>query len=273
MRSRPWSRMGDVVACTAVAFWLLPVAWIALTSIKPTTEINSVQPVFWGFTPTLEHYSELFQRFEFSRIMLNSFLIVPAATLIVIVLAVFCAYALARLPVKGADQIALFILSFRFMPGMLVVLPYYLMFQGVGLLDTHLGMILVYVAFGLPFAVWLLRGFLLDIPRDLEEAALLDGLGRFEIIWKIILPLTRPGIAVATIFTFVFTWNEYLFAFALTFDRAVTLPVQLSKMIDAYSVLWGPLSAAVILQLLPMIAVVFFIQKHMVRGLALGAVK
>jgi multiple sugar transport system permease protein len=233
----------------------------------------SILGLYPGFTPTSEHYGELFQRFEFSRIMLNSFLIVPAATAIVIVLAVFCAYALARLPLKGADQIALFILSIRFMPGMLVVLPYYLMFQGVGLLDSHLGMILVYVALGLPFAVWLLRGFLLDIPRDLEEAALLDGLGRFEIIWKIILPLARPGIAVATIFTFVFTWNEYLFAFALTFDHAVTLPVQLSKMIDAYSVLWGPLSAAVILQLLPMIAVVFFIQKHMVRGLALGAVK
>jgi len=273
MQSRVWRRFGDFVACTVVAFWLLPVAWIALTSIKPTTEINSVRPVFWGFAPTSEHYGELFKRFEFSRIMLNDFLIVPAATLIVIVLSIFCAYALSRLSLKGADKIALFILSFRFMPGMLVVLPYYLMFQGIGLLDTHLGMILVYVAFGLPFAVWLLRGFLLDIPRDLEEAALLDGLGHFEIMWRIILPLARPGIAVATIFTFVFTWNEYLFAFALTFDHAVTQPVQLSKMIDAYSVLWGPLSATVILQLLPMIAVVFLIQKHMVRGLALGAVK
>jgi len=268
-----WKRFGDVLACAAVAFWLLPVAWIALTSIKPTAEINSVKPVFWGFTPTMEHYGELFNRFEFSRILLNNLLIVPAATIIVMVLAIGSAYALARLPLKGADQISLFILSFRFMPGMLVVLPYYLMFQQVGLLDTHVGMILVYVAFGLPFAVWLLRGFLRDIPHDLEEAALLDGLGRFEIMWKIILPLARPGIAVATIFTFVFTWNEYLFAFALTFDHAVTLPVQLSKMIDAYSVLWGPLSAAVILQLLPMVSVVFFIQKHMVRGLALGAVK
>ena len=268
-----WNWLLKTMACAAVACWLLPVLWIALTSIKPTAEINSLVPVLWGFSPTLEHYSQLFDRFEFARVLVNSLFIVISTTAIVIALAVCSAYALARLRIKGGDQISLLILSFRFMPGMVVILPYYLMFQGAGLLDSHAGMILVYVAFGLPFAVWLLRSFLLDIPRDLEEAALLDGLGHFEVMWQIILPLARPGIAVVAIFTFVFTWNEYLFAFGLTFDHAITLPIQISKMIDAYSVLWGPLSAAVMIQLLPMFIVVFLLQKHMVRGLALGAVK
>src|SRR5262249_41461481 len=175
--------------------------------------------------------------------------------------------------IDGADSLAFFILSLRFMPSVVVVLPYYLMFQKIGLIDTYLGMILVYVAFGMPFAVWLLRSFLLDIPRDIEEAARLDGLSRLSILWRIVVPVTRPGIAVAALFTFVFSWNEYLFALALTFDHAVTLPFQISKMIDAYSVEWGALSAAVMVQLLPMIVIVFVLQRHIVRGLALGAVK
>jgi multiple sugar transport system permease protein len=273
MRSRWAKQFWNLLAASVVAIWLIPIAWIALTSIKPTDEINSAVPVFIGFEPTLEHFSQLFSRFEFDRVIWNNLLIVPPATLITIVLAFMSAYALARLPVKGADHIAFFILSLRFMPGMVLVLPYYLMFQGINLIDTHIGIIIVYVAFGLPFAVWLLRSFLMDVPKELEEAALLDGLGHFAIMWRIALPLVRPGIAVAAIFTFIFNWNEYLFALALTFDRAVTLPIQISKMIDAYSVLWGPLSAAVMLQLFPMLIAVFLLQKHIVRGLALGAVK
>ena len=272
MRS-PLRRALDVLLVAIIAFWLLPVMWVGLTSIKPTNEINSAVPVFYSFTPTLEHYYTLFDRFEFGRIIANNLLIVPPATVITIVLSLLAAYALARMKLKGANSLAFFILSLRFMPPVVVVLPYYLMFQEVGLIDSYLGMILVYVAFGMPFAVWLLRSFLLDIPRDIEEAARLDGLGRLAILWRIVIPVVRPGIAVASLFTFVFSWNEYLFALALTFDRAVTLPFQISKMIDAYSVQWGVLSAAVMVQLLPMVAIVFLLQRHIVRGLALGAVK
>ena len=147
------------------------------------------------------------------------------------------------------------------------------MAQWTGLTDSHLGMIIVYVAYGLPFAVWLLRGFLLDLPREVEEAARLDGLGWFSIIWRIMLPMATSGIAVTAVFTFVFAWNEFLFALYLTSYKAVTIPVQIAKMIDLYNVLWGPLSAAVVIQLVPMLIVVFLIQRHMIRGLALGAVK
>src|SRR5262249_19691614 len=188
----PLRRVLDVVAVAIVAFWLLPVMWIGLTSIKPTTEINSAVPVFYSFTPTLEHYYALFDRFEFGRIIANNLLIVPPATVITILLSLLAAYALARMKLKGADSLSFFILSLRFMPPVVVVLPYYLMFQEVGLIDSYPGMILVYVAFGMPFAVWLLRSFLLDIPRDIEEAAQLDGLGRLAILWRIVIPVARP---------------------------------------------------------------------------------
>lgn len=271
MRS-PLRKVLDVVAVFVVAIYLAPLYWIALTSIKPTVDINSRVPVWW-FEPTVEHYAEAFTRFEFGKGLFNSTIIVVSATFITMVLAMMAAYALARMRMKGADTTSLVILSLRFMPAVVIAMPFYLMYQRFGLIDSHVGMIVIYIGFGLPFAVWLLRGFLLDLPRDIEEAARLDGLGWMQILWRIMLPLSGPGIAVTAIFTFVFNWNEFLFALYITQTAAVTLPIQISKMIDLYNVLWGTISSAVVMQLIPMVIVVFLLQRHMIRGLALGAVK
>lgn len=272
MTRSPLRRTMDVVTVFVVAMYLTPLLWIILTAIKPTPDINSLTPV-WVFEPTLEHFAEGFNRFAFGRSLLDSTIVVVTSTIITMVMAVMCAYALARLKLRGADTISLTILSLRFMPGVVVAVPYFLMFQNVGLLDNHIGLIIVYVAFGLPFAIWLMRGFLMDVPRDVEEAARLDGLGWMQILWRIIVPMARSGLAVTTIFTFVFSWNEFLFAFYLTHTNVVTLPIQIFKMIDLYNVLWGPISAAVLMQLAPMIVVVFLLQRHIIRGLTLGAVK
>ena len=156
---------------------------------------------------------------------------------------------------------------------MVIVLPYFKMATFFNVIDTQIVLIVVYVAFGLPFAVWILRGFLLDLPKEIEEAARLDGLSWTQIIFRLIMPMAAPGIAVTAIFTFVFSWNEFLFALFLTFDKGSTMPVALQKTIDLYNVLWGSLSAGAVLQLLPMILVVFLLQRHIARGLALGAVK
>ncbi len=268
----PLRRFLDVGAVVVVAVYLAPLYWIAMTSVKPTNVINAPKPQF-AFDPTLEHYHTTFERFDFAQAILNSGIIVIVSTIITMFLALISAYALARMKMRGADGMSLLILSLRFMPGVVIALPYFLMAQWTGLTDSHLGMIIVYVAYGLPFAVWLLRGFLLDLPREVEEAARLDGLGWFSIIWRIMLPMATSGIAVTAVFTFVFAWNEFLFALYLTSYKAVTIPVQIAKMIDLYNVLWGPLSAAVVIQLVPMLIVVFLIQRHMIRGLALGAVK
>jgi multiple sugar transport system permease protein len=263
-----------VTALTAgfVMLWLFPIYWIFLTSFKTPLLINEPVPVFW-FTPTLENYQHLFAEFSFARVLSNSLIIVSVSTFVVIVLALLAAYALARLQVRGGKHIAIWMLSLRFMPAIAIVLPFFVVWQRLGIIDTHLGLILVYVAFNLPFAVWLLRGFLVEVPRDLDEAAMLDGLGHLAILRRIILPVMAPGVAVTAIFTFMFAWNEYLMALVLTSRNATTVPVTVSKFIQAYSILWGDVGASATIELLPVLVVVFLLQRHIMRGITLGAVK
>jgi multiple sugar transport system permease protein len=269
-RLREWGLSGLTVAL--VAFWLFPIYWLILTSVKPTEEINSAVPLFI-FHPTLENYGDLFARFNFTHILQNSLVITGATTVCVVAGALLAAYALARMHVPGGKHIALWILSLRFIPPIAVGIPFYLMWQRFNLLDTYLGLILVYVAFNLPFAIWLLRGFLVELPLDLDEAATMDGLSRLQIVRRIILPVALPGVAATAIFTFVFTWNEYLMALLLTAVRSTTVPVTVSKFIMAYAILWGDVSAAAVIELVPMLIIVFLLQRHIVRGITLGAVK
>jgi multiple sugar transport system permease protein len=267
-----WPRLGAIAAAFVVGLWLFPVYWIVLTSLKPIKEINSAVPTF-VFSPTGENYIELFTKFEFARVLFNSLVITLVSCFLVIVLAVLAAYALARMKVPGEKHIALWILSLRFLPPIAVAIPFYIQWQTLHLLDTHLGLIIIYVAFNLPFAIWMMRSFLADVPVALEEAALLDGLTRLQIIRRIVVPVVMPGIASTAIFTFVFTWNEYLMALMLTAFKAVTVPVTIAKFVQPYTVLWGSLSAAVVIQVVPMLVIVFLLQRHIVRGMTLGAVK
>ena len=269
---RLWRRVGNGAAAGIVLLWLFPVYWIVLTSFKPIVEINSAIPSF-VFTPTLENYRDLFAQFEFSRVLLNSIVVTVVTCIVVMVLGVMAAYALARMRVPGEKHLSLWILSLRFLPPIAIAIPFYIQWQDLNLLDTWLGLIMVYVAFNLPFAIWLLRGFLADVPPELEEAALLDGLSRLRILWQVVVPVILPGLASTAIFIFVFTWNEYLMALMLTSVTAVTVPVTISKFVMPYTILWGDLSAAVVIQLVPMLAVVYLLQRHIVRGMTLGAVK
>jgi len=264
--------LGNIGAVFVVGLWLFPVYWIALTSLKPIVEINNAVPIFI-FTPTLENYRELFTKFDFARVLMNSLVIAFVSCFVVIVLAVLAAYALARMKVPGEKHIALWILSLRFLPPIAVAIPFYIQWQDLNLLDTYAGLIIIYVAFNLPFAIWMMRGFLADVPVALEEAALLDGLTRLQIIRRIVVPVVMPGIASTAIFTFVFTWNEYLMALMLTAFKSVTVPVTIAKFVQPYTILWGQLSAAVVIQVVPMLIVVFLLQRHIVRGMTLGAVK
>jgi len=269
---RTWPRIGNAAAAGVVLVWLFPVYWIVLTSFKPTVDINSATPSF-VFSPTLENYRDLFTHFEFSGVLLNSIVVTVLTCAVVMLLGVMAAYALARMKVPGEKHISMWILSLRFLPPIAVAIPFYLQWQDLHLLDTYPGLVLVYVAFNLPFAIWMLRGFLADVPIELEEAALLDGLSRLQILRRVVLPVILPGLASTAIFIFVFTWNEYLMALMLTSVTSVTVPVQISKFIMPYTILWGDLSAAVVIRLVPMLAVVFLLQRHIVRGMTLGAVK
>jgi multiple sugar transport system permease protein len=266
----------DSVATALIAgfvlLWLFPIYWIILTSFKTPLLINEKTPVFF-FTPTLENYQHLFDQFSFARVLSNSLIITACTTVIVIILALLAAYALGRMDVPGGKHLALWMLSLRFMPPIAIVLPFFIAWQRLGIIDTHIGLILVYVAFNLPFAIWLLRGFLVEVPRDLDEAAMLDGLSHLAILRRIILPVVAPGVAVTAIFTFVFAWNEYLMALVLTSRNATTVPVTVSKFIQAYSILWGDVGASATIEILPILLVVFLLQRHIMRGITLGAVK
>ncbi|MEZ4563482.1 MAG: carbohydrate ABC transporter permease [Thermomicrobiales bacterium] len=276
-RARPGSGRvrGGVLGALVGGFvllWLFPIYWIVLTSFKTPLLINEKTPVF-VFSPTMENYTHLFTEFNFARPLWNSLVVTTVSTVVVIILALLAAYALARMDVPGGRNIALWMLSLRFMPPIAIVIPFFIAWQRLGIIDTHLGLILVYVAFNLPFAVWMLRGFLVDVPRDLDEAAMLDGLGHVAILRRIIFPVIAPGVAVTAIFTFVFAFNEYLMALVLTSRNASTAPVTVAKFIQPYSILWGDVGAAATIQLVPILIVVFLLQRHIMRGISLGAVK
>jgi multiple sugar transport system permease protein len=257
-----------------VLVWLFPVYWIVATSLKKTGDIINPIPSFIFFDLTLDNYRTIFgPTYTFADIVLNSFIIASGVTVLVILLAIPAAYSLARWDTKGSERIAMWILSLRMLPPVAVVIPYYVLATRLELIDTYAVLIIVYMAFGLPFAVWLMRGFFAEIPRELDQAAMLDGYSYLAVLRKIIIPLAMPSIAVTAIFTFIFSWNEFLLALLLTDTNAVTVPVQISKMILAYQVLWGELSAAGVIALLPLLFVVFALQRYIVRGLTLGAVK
>jgi multiple sugar transport system permease protein len=272
-RGGAFSSLLKIIAAAVVLLWLFPVYWIVLTSLKPLNEINNPTPVFFSFSPTMENYRDLFAQFEFAHVLATSIIVAIVSCFIVMVLGLLAAYSFARLKTPGEKHIALWILSLRFTPPIAVGIPLYLQLQRLDLLDSRLGLIMVYVAFNLPFAIWLLRGFLGELPFEMEEAALLDGLSRLQIIRRIIVPVALPGLASTAIFTFVFIWNEYLIALLLTSVQATTVPVTISKFVQPYTILWGQLSAAVVIQLVPMLVIVFLLQRHIVRGMTLGAVK
>lgn len=271
--STPTSRLLLTVGAAALtAVWLFPVIWMLLTSFKTNTDITSRVPVIL-FHPTWEHYRTLLVTYHFTQFFRTSFVIASITTIFTIAVGCLAAYALGCIEHRRSKDIAMWILSQRMMPPIAVIIPFFILFRIYSLIDTYVGLIIVYLVPALPFAIWLLRSFFRDIPPAVREAALLDGLRHWQILRDIVAPLAGPGIAVTAIFTFIFAWNEFLFALFLASERAVTVPVGISQLILAYQVLWGEVAAAGALALLPLLLVVFYLQRHIVRGMTLGAVK
>jgi len=261
-----------LVLTVAAILTLFPVAWALLTSFKQRTDIFTATPVFF-FTPTLRNYIVIFSGEYIWHIrLLNSFIIAGTTTLICVMIGALAAYGFTRYDWGHADSVANWILSIRFLPAVAVAIPWFIIFNYLRLLDTYVAVIITYITFTLPFAVWLLRGFFVAIPRELDEAALTEGYSRLEILLKIIFPLAKPGIIITSIFSMIFAWNEFLFALLLTRANTMTTPVALSTFLQGFLVEWGPLFAATMVTTLPFIIAVIILQKHIVRGLTLGAV-
>jgi multiple sugar transport system permease protein len=251
-----------------------PIIWTLISSFKPSEFILSSEPV-WLFRPTLEHYSELFAdrtTFDFWLYFRNSLIISVSATVLSILLGFTAAYSFSRFKTGGGNLLFL-VLSQRMLPPIIFIIPIAILFNIYHLIDRHIGVILIYLTFNIPFATLVIKSFIDDIPMDLEYSAYLDRYSKFDVMYKIIFPLTRSGIVAVAVICFIFSWNEFLFTLILTFIKAPTLTVGAAKFVTGYGVQWGKIAAASIISIIPTLAVGLLGQKYLVRGLTLGAVK
>lgn len=269
-----------IVFAILVVF-MFPIYMMITTSFKAPLDIL-VAPPKWNFTPTLENYVYAFQVAKFGHFIKNTLIVTLLSTLIVVAVGTLASYSFARYNVGGGN-LMFFILTTRMMPAIAVVLPFFLIFKNVGAtgvgqflqlgLDQLGTLVVCYTIFNLPFAIWLLHSFFQDIPTELEDSARLDGYKRWDVLWKVVFPLAAPGIAVTAILCLLFAWNEFLFAFILTRSAAMTITVGVNGFWTERGILWGPLSAAATVCVVPMMVFALFLQRYIVRGLTFGAVR
>jgi multiple sugar transport system permease protein len=255
---------------------LLPVYWLVTISLKTEADQFAAPPRWIGFTPTLAHYADTFGARSFGRYLLTSAVLAVCSTVCAMVLGTLAAYALARFrwPRKLDTRLAGWILSTRMFPPIVTAVPLFLLMRDLRLLNTLPALIIAYTGFNLPFVVWMMRGFFQEIPRDLEEAAMVDGDSRLGALWRVVLPLAAPGLAATAVFCLIMAWNEFLFALVLTqTDAAMTLPVGIAGRVTQYEIKWGAMSAAGVVAMLPILVFALAVQRYLVRGLSLGAVK
>jgi len=251
-----------------------PLYWMVLTSIKPDSEIIQATPTFFTLAAHLDAYGRLFSQTRFLTYFMNSITVAGGATLLTILVAVLAAYAITRFRFRGREAVAgTMLFTYMFAPIMIVV-PFYILMRSAGLTNSHLGLILSYTTFSLPFSMWMLRSFFQSIPLELEEAAMIDGASRPRAVALIIVPLALPGVIAVSIFTFIVAWNDYLFARVLIGgDQLKTLPVGIQDLYESTVTDWGMVMAAGVMITIP--ALVFFIavQRYLVSGWGAGAIK
>jgi len=259
------------VAILITLVFLFPVYWLAMNSFKTADEIYSSPPVWWPASLQLNNYLVLFKDGDAISVF-NSLLVASVSTLLAMTLGTLCAYSLARFK-TGGDHLSNWIISQRMVPPIAVVFPIFLLYVFFGWVDTYIGMILLYTAFNLPYVIWMMRGYIQDIPRSLEEAALIDGCSPWQVFYKVVLPMCKGGLLATAIFTFIFSWNEFLFALVLTRTEVTTFTVQVTHYFGGQSNFWTKIAAMSVLGTLPVFIAVVFMQRYLVRGISMGAVK
>ena len=270
------SLRGQAVILAALAllvFTAFPFAWMASTALKPSREIFVTPPSFWPTHVTLDNVSRLFAETRFLSYFRNSLTVSFATVGLTLLVSVPAAYSLTRFRFHAREKIAgLILFTYMFAP-IMIIIPFYVAMRFLGLTNSHVGLILAYTAFCLPFNLWLLRTFFQSIPLEIEEAALIDG-SRLQAIIYVVLPLALPGVVATGIFTFILAWNDYIFArVLLSADELKTLPVGIADLYNASVVDWGMIMAAGLLVIAPVAAVFVFIQKFLVAGWGSGGVK
>lgn len=270
MRRSVWFWLATAIILTVI---VLPVVWIYLTSFKPPEDIWSlgVRRLFI-FRPTLENYGYLFELTDFFAEIRNTVIVAVASTALVMAVSLPAAYSFARWN-TGGGMLLFVTISTRMFPAVVAAIPFFFWFRAMGLLDTHIGLTLLLFYFNMSFATFLLFGFFREIPRELEDAAMVDGYGRFEIFRRIIFPLIKPGASITAVFCLIWAWNEFLFSFLFTRAAAKTVSVGISLFWAAMNIQWGPMAACVGLAIIPTLIAAWFMQRYIVRGLTFGAIK
>jgi multiple sugar transport system permease protein len=275
----PWWQRRDgrllalryLAAIAVTIVFLFPVYWLFAVSLKTPAEIFSSPPVWVPANLQFGNYAVLFRDGDAWTVM-NSVIIATTSTVIAMSLGTIAAYSLARFK-TGGDNLAIWIISQRMIPPIAIVFPIFLLFAMIGWVDTFHGLILLYTAFNLPYVIWMMRGYFEDVPIELEESALIDGCTRWQALIKVVLPVARNGIFATAVFTFIFAWNDYIFALILTRTEVTTYTVQVMGYFGAQSTIWAKISAMSVLGTLPIFFAVATLQRYLVRGISMGAVK
>jgi len=269
LRARVAQLAVEFIVAVAVAIVLFPFLWIFLASIKPPHLV--AEPDVWLFTPSLANWSDVLLRSDVPQNILNSLIVSVATVAIALLLGCPAAYAFSRFKAGGGTRFA--ILAAEMMPPAILILPLFLVFYRLGLIDSLAGVIIAHLTLVMPVVTWFLIGFFDDVPRELEEQAMIDGYTQFQAFYKVVLPTIRPGVAAAAVFGFVLSWNDLFYALILTGGESRTLPVAIAGFWTFRGVDMGKMAVAILLAIVPILVVSFFIQKHLIRGLGGGAVK
>jgi multiple sugar transport system permease protein len=276
---RSWRKHWAVKAMRTIAFYVLLLvlffpfffvfAWMIEGAFKTQLQNTAIPPLFL-FKPTLDNFQTVFSRNPMAQFLLNSAIVGLGATLLALLFGLPAAYGIARYKQR---RLPIAILVARIMPGISFLVPWFIMFSKVKLIGSYFALILSHLLITLPMTIWLMIGFFEDIPKKLDEAALIDGCNPFEAFFRVSLPLTKPGIAASAILSFIFSWNNFLFSLVLSSQKTRPLPVAVFSFISYTQIDWGGLNAAATIVTLPVLIMILFVQKHMVRGLTLGSVK
>jgi len=261
-----------LVCVSLTIITLLPIYWMVIVSLRSKLEVFARPKLYQTSILADNYYRPLF-RDIYGKFLINSLIIATGNTGLVVPLAMLATYALSRFKIRGREGLFFWTITNRMAPPAAFLLPIYLIFTKIRLIDTHIGIILLYCMFNLPFAIWLLKGIIDVIPRELDEAAAIDGCSIMGIIWHVILPVAKPGLAVAAMMTWLFSWNEYLFASVLTSWNARTITTGLAAFVAIRGVNWGEMAAISVVCLLPAAIFLGFAQKYIITGLTFGAVK
>ena len=268
---RKWNIAAHVVLIIFSLIILLPILWAVRTSFASERVAYEIPPPLF-FHPTLSNYLDILLVSNFARYFRNSFVVAFMSTLISLPIASFAGYAFAKYN-TGGDKLRFLVLSSQMLPPVVLVIPLFVIFMKLHLVNTISGLTISYLAFNLPFLIWILIGFFEGIPKELEEAALIDGASRFTAFVRVIFPIAAPGVMAAAVLSFILCWNEFLFALVLTGAHSATVPVALAALQTQRGVLIGKLAAGVVVAITPVVILGFFIQKYLVKGLSFGAIK